>query len=144
MSKIIYLAGRSDMNTYSGGLGWREDVISELAPDGYSGFSPMERSEDALESHDSRGLWDIRYDTPLNNMAHVQRSDLLLCNLLGATEVSIETMIEYGWATSFGKPIVTISDSRGNIYEHPMIKELSRYRVETLDEAIGIIRMFVN
>ena len=76
----------------------------------------------------TRDMWDVR------------RSDAVLFNLLQSKKVSIGTMIEYGWASSFNKPIITVMEKQGNVHEHLMIRRLSGYRVETLEEGLEVIR----
>ena len=60
--------------------------------------------------------------------------------MLGAQKVSIGTMIEYGRASNPLRPIITVMEKQGNIHEHPMIRELTKYRVETLDEGLAVVR----
>ncbi|MFA5172811.1 MAG: hypothetical protein WC435_00185 [Candidatus Paceibacterota bacterium] len=69
----------------------------------------------------------------------VSRCDLFLANLLLSKEVSIGTMVEYGWADAFRKPIITLMKKDG-IYEHPFINELSGFIAEDIKEAVEIIK----
>lgn len=64
-----------------------------------------------------------------------QRVDLVIMNLLGATRVSIGSMIELGWADSVRTPIVVVMEPEGNPHEHMMVAELTGFRVTTLEEA---------
>lgn len=77
-------------------------------------------------------MWDVR------------RSDAILFNLLGAEKVSIGTMIEYGWASAFYKPIITVMENakgeKRNVHEHLIIRRLSGFRVETLDEGLAVVK----
>ena len=57
-----------------------------------------------------------------------------------ATEISIGTMIEYGWADAFRKPIITVMENEGNVHDHNFVKELSGFVVEELDEGIFIAK----
>ena len=70
--------------------------------------------------------------------------DLLLANLLGAKEVSKGTMIEYGWADAFRKPIITIIEREGNVHDHPIIRELTGFRVEDLEEGLEVARKILS
>jgi len=143
--KLVYLAGPIDGCTYSGCTDWREYAIKELKKDNITGLSPMRAKEflkehpklvDGISKHvlasdagiTTRDMWDVR------------RSDATLFNLLGAEKVSIGTMIEYGWASAFNKPFVTVMEKQGNIHEHAMIRRLSGYRVENLDEGLAVVR----
>jgi len=149
MSKLVYLAGPIDGCTYDGCTNWRDYTIKELAVNGITGLSPLrakeflkhytelvdEVSEHVLSSDSgltTRDMWDAR------------RSEAILFNLLDAKKVSIGTMIEYGWASAFNKPIVTVMEKKDgeskNVHEHPMIRRLSGYRVETLEEGLTVVR----
>lgn len=145
MSKLVYLAGPIDGCTYEGCTSWREYAINELRKDNITGLSPMRAKEflrehpklvDGISTHvlagdkglTTRDLWDV------------DRSDAILFFLLGAQKVSIGTMIEYGRASNPLRPIITVMEKQGNIHEHPMIRELTKYRVETLDEGLATIR----
>jgi nucleoside 2-deoxyribosyltransferase len=78
-----------------------------------------------------RGLTERdRYDST--------KSDLVVCNLLGAQRVSIGTMIELGWADANRVPVVLIMEKTGNIHEHPMVRQTTSFRVEDLVTARDI------
>lgn len=145
MNKLVYLAGPIVNCTYDDCTSWREYSVRELATYGITGLSPMMAKEflkehqkltDRISSHvlasDSgivaRDMWDVR------------RSDAILFNLFEAQKVSIGTMIEYGWASAFNKPIVTIIEKKGNVHEHLMVRRLSGFRVETLEEGLAVVR----
>ncbi len=149
MSKLVYLAGPIDGCTYETCTGWREYAIKELELDGITGLSPMRAKEflkehpkliDGISGHvltsdsgiTARDMWDVR------------RSDAILFNLLEAEKVSIGTMVEYGWASAFNKPIVTIIEREKNVHEHSMVRRLSGYRVETLEEGLSVVRALFN
>ena len=145
MSKLVYLAGPIDGCSYENCTSWREYAIEELSKDGITGLSPMRGKEflkgyskllDGGHSHvltldsgiTTRDMWDVR------------RSDTILFNLLNSEKASIGTMIEYGWASAFNKPIITVMEKNGNLHEHSMIRRLSGYRVETLEEGLLVVK----
>jgi hypothetical protein len=49
-------------------------------------------------------------------------------------------MVEYGWLDMKRIPIITVMEKEGNPHEHAFIRELSGYRVETLEEGLYIAR----
>ena len=149
MSKLVYLVGPIDGLNYERCAAWREYAIEELAKDGIIGLSPMRAKEflkhhpkmvDGVSDHilasdsglTSRDIWDVR------------RSDAILFNLLGAEKISIGTMIEYGWASAFDKPMIAVIEKKEkekkNVHEHPMIRRLTNYRVETLDDGLSVVK----
>ena len=92
--------------------------------DKYSPFSVMSSNRGIM----TRDRWD----------AH--RCGVLLVNLLGATRVSVGTMIEIGWADSVRTPIVGVMEPEGNPHEHGMVLEALGYRVPNMNEALHIIK----
>lgn len=113
MNKLIYLAGPIDGLSYERCTNWRRYVIKELAKDGIIGLSPM-RAKEFLKDYPK--IFDSTHDHVLTtdagittrDMWDVRRSDAILFNLVGAEKISIGTMIEYGWASAYNKPIITI------------------------------------
>lgn len=145
MTKLVYLAGPIDGCTYDGCTNWREYAIKELANDGIAGLSPM-RAKEFLKGHPrlvegiSQNVLVSDSGLTTRDMWDVRRSDAILFNLLNAEKVSTGTMVEYGWASAFDKPIVTVMEKEGNVHEHSMIRRLSGYRVETLEDGLTIVR----
>ncbi|MDE1849019.1 MAG: nucleoside 2-deoxyribosyltransferase [Nanoarchaeota archaeon] len=149
MDKLVYLAGPIDGETYNECTEWREYAIKELSYHGITGLSPM-RAKDFLKDHPlmREGISDSVLTTDgaitIRDMWDVRRCDAVLFNLLKAKKVSIGTMIEYGWASAFNKPIITMMETRDgitkNVHEHAMIRRLSAYRVNTLEEGLYVVK----
>jgi nucleoside 2-deoxyribosyltransferase len=145
----VYLAGPIAHLTYDEAQAWRNEAIAYLAEFGIEGRSPLRGKEflrsvgkigidtfnEALASDEGIVTRD-RYD--------VRTSDLMLVNLLGAHTVSSGTPAEYGWADAFGIPVITVIEREGSPYDHPFIRGLSGYRVETLEEGLDICRVILN
>lgn len=140
----VYLAGPIRGLNYTGAVDWRKYVAKRLAPEIIS-FSPM-RYKEYLASLVVLGETDE--DNPLTSQKgivsrdyfDVMRTSLMLVNLLGSTQVSIGTCVEFGFAHS--KPIgqvVTVME-KGNIHDHAFIREISNYIVSDLDQAIEMTR----
>ena len=66
--------------------------------------------------------------------------DLLLVDLTGASEVSIGTCIELGWADAFRKPIVLVMEPKGNVHDHPLVRSLCAFRVPNIEEGLQVVR----
>jgi nucleoside 2-deoxyribosyltransferase len=146
--KTIYLAGPITGCSYNGCTDWRDYSKKELAKYNLLGVSPMRAKEYlSLEKNISdeysavlscsRGIVTRdRFDT--------FSCDVMLANFLGAKKVSIGTILEYGWADSKRKPIITVIEKEGNPHDHAAIKELTGFRVESLDEGLFIARAILN
>jgi len=145
----VYLGGAISGLTYDQGQDWREFVVSLLAGRGIEGFSPL-RAKGYLRS---KGVIEQGYeDTPLStdhgittrDRWDVQTADAVLFNLLGAKRVSIGTMIEYGWADARRIPIITCIEPTGNIHDHPMLREITGFRVDNLQDAVELLDRILN
>ncbi|KPK54153.1 MAG: hypothetical protein AMS22_06220, partial [Thiotrichales bacterium SG8_50] len=71
------------------------------------------------------------------------RCDLLVVNFLGATKVSIGTVMEIAWADLKRIPIIVISED-DNIHNHGMISEATGFRVESVETALTVAEAILN
>ena len=112
---------------------------------GVTGLSPM-RAKKYLGKETS--LKDSYASHPLSTPKGIvtrdrwdaTRADIVLVNVLGATRVSIGTMMELGWADAYRVPIVLVMESSGNPHDHGMVREVAGFVVPTLDEALAIVK----
>lgn len=144
----VYLAGPITGLTYNGTTEWRDYAIKELGNSGVEGISPM-RGKDYLLHETSVS---DQYDETILSTQHAittrdrwdcTRSDVVLVNMLGAERVSIGTVMELGWADAARNPIVLVMEE-GNIHDHSMVREVSGFRVESLDEGIFVCKTILN
>jgi nucleoside 2-deoxyribosyltransferase len=142
---VIYLAGPIGGLTYNDAVNWRDQVTIELEPFGIECLSPM-RGKDYLRNESL--LKGTGYDDTLlsNNRAIVTRdrmdvtnSDAILMNLVGASKVSIGSMVELGWADSHRVPTIVVMD-RDNVHDHGFVYELASFIVDTMSDALTIIK----
>lgn len=149
----IYLAGPITGCTYQGCTSWREAFKEMLAkamagpdwrPEEVRCLSPM-RAKDYL---DQVGIINKDYPSvefgPLSCSRGIMtrdffdccRANILVTNLLGASVVSIGTVMEIAWAYQNNTPnIVIMEPDNKNLHEHPMIWEAIGFRVESLQQA---------
>lgn len=147
MKPTVYLSGPITGCTYEGCTDWRDFARQFLAEFGVDGLSPMRGKEflrgkgtitDGMQevisnfmSQDAAIVTRDRWDTT--------RCDFMLVNLLGAERVSIGTMIELGWADAARVPVVLVMEPSGNIHEHAFVRQLSGYRVDTLEAGLDLL-----
>lgn len=143
-----YLAGPITGLTYGQATDWRVYASDVLTGQGIEVLSPMRGKDFILKRIGAQEVLGQTYeDSPLStqrgivarDIFDVNCADIVLFNLLGADQVSIGTMVEYGWASAHRKIVVTVMEKSGNVHDHAFIRELSPYRVETLDEALDIV-----
>lgn len=146
--KTIYLAGPITGLGYDVCNDWRENAISELTGFGIIGFSPLRftnhlSNESAMPDGDETPL-GCQSGLTTRNRYDVINRDVFLANLLGAKKVSLGTMIEYGWADLASKPIITVIEPEGNPHDHAMVRELTGFRVESLEAGLYAARAILN
>ncbi len=140
----VYLAGPITGCTYNGCTDWRDYAKKKLAEGGLVGLDPM-RGKTFLEKETNVGN---NYAHPLGTPRGIMtrdhwdctRCDVLLVNLLGATRVSIGTVMEIAWAYDNQIPVILLIEPTGNPHDHAMIQEATGFRVSCLDEGIAIAR----
>ena len=146
--KTVYLAGPITGLNYKGAVDWRQHAITDLKKAGIKGLSPM-RGKDYLL--DAGTLTATGYDDKVLSSAKgittrdrfdCQRCDVMLLNLLGATRVSIGSMIEIGWADSVGTPIV-LAIEEGNPHIHAMVNHICGFVVPSLEEALTTVKIIL-
>ena len=144
MEKSVYLAGAIKGLTYKGCNDWREYAKQELAKHKIIGISPMR----AKEFLDTGKLLQENYDHVIasqegvvaRDRMDVRSCDVMLANLLGLEKITIGTMVEYGWADAYRKPVITVIEKTGNIHEHYFVRELTAFRVETLEKGLSVAK----
>jgi len=123
MSYHIYLAGPITGCTYEECVNWREDFL-KMMPKSIKCLSPM------------RG--EVQKDTDASIMARdffdCMRSDVIVFNFLGATRVSIGTVMEAAWGFMKQVLMVFSIEPKGNLHEHGMLRRCMGWRCETIEE----------
>ena len=143
MSKSVYLAGPIAGLTYEEASAWRNVAGAFLAKFGIYAYSPL-RGREFIDNNTTIGIGPYAYALAADagivarDRSDVMNCDLMLVNLLGATKVSCGTPVEYGWADANRKPIITIMEPMGNPYDHPFIRQLTGFHVETLEGGLAI------
>ena len=142
--KKIYLAGPISGLDWKQATEWRQYVEEELSDFGIECLSPL-RFKSFLSSETS-----IRDSYPDHALANtraiytrdrwdVSRSDVILVNFVGATKVSIGTVIEIAWADMLNKPIIYLAED-DNIHNHAMVMESIGFRAHTIEEAVDVAK----
>jgi hypothetical protein len=140
---LVYLAGPISGLTYDDGQTWREYVAANL-PKEIRAISPLRAKSQRLARV---GIINDSYeDNPLTSQNGITtrdrmdccRSNLVFANFLGAQKCSAGTPIEFGWADLLRIPIIMIMEKQGNPYDHPMMRSIAGWRVETVDGGIAL------
>ena len=143
----VYLAGPITGCTYEGCTSWREFAKQELAKNNIVGVDPM-RAKDYLASEKCIGN---DYDTPLSCARGIMtrdhwdciRCDILFVNLLGATKVSIGTVMEIAWAWDNDVPVVLVME-KNNIHSHAMLSEATGFQADSLEAGLELVKAILS
>ena len=68
-----------------------------------------------------------------------QNCDAIFVNLLGASTVSIGTVMEIAWGFAYRKPVVIAMEKEGNVHQHCMLNQSTPFISDTLDHAIHLL-----
>lgn len=141
----IYLAGPITGVTYNGCTEWRE-MLRDKMPRHIHTLSPM-RGKQHLKHKEVNGVIDDHYlDDALASVKgintrdfwDVQKCDIIFVNFLGATRVSIGTVMEIAWARAFNKPVICVMEA-DNIHNHSMLNYACGYIVHTMEEGLDVL-----
>jgi nucleoside 2-deoxyribosyltransferase len=138
---LLFLAGPLTGISYRASMAWRAYVAGKL-PSFITAYSALRgkdylASEEALkDSYEHYQLSSQKGITSRDRM-DVMRCDMLFVNFLGASAVSIGTVLEVGWADMLRKPMVIVMED-DNIHAHATLRQIANYITPDLDEAIKI------
>lgn len=143
MEKSVYLAGPIRGKSWEEATRRRVYAEERLRDLGIVVRSPL-RAKDYLKGETK--LKDAYEEHPLSSNKGITTRDrfdvmnatAILMDVAEATEVSIGTVIEAGWADAARKPIVLVT-STPNVHDHGMLDEIVGYKVYDLDDGIGLV-----
>lgn len=144
MRPKVYLAGPITGQSYDGATDWREQVKQHLEP-AIAAYSPMRSKQYLLQQTTVKDVYDeyilsSQRGIYTRDFHDCRTCDLIFVNLLGATKVSIGTVMEIAWASAFNKPIVLVMEKTNNVHEHAMIREACALRTDNLEDGLFITR----
>ena len=150
MKPRIYLAGPIGGLSYSEATDWRRLAVVDLTASGIDAFSPM-RAKDFLKGESNLTWMMDHWENPMATSKGIMsrdyndcvNADVLLVNLKGLTRASMGTVMEIAWAFHLKIPTVVVAEHDNIHVQHPMLVEAINFRVETLDEALKIVKHIV-
>ena len=145
--KKIYLAGPISGLTFDGALEWRDEFRRRIDPR-IDAFSPLRGKVYLTIRGPLEGSYD---DYPLSTDAGITArdrydcmgADLVVFYLLGATRISIGTMIEFGWCDAARNPAIVIMEKTGNVHDYPMVRQIAQFRTDTLTDAVSLANIIL-
>lgn len=144
MKQLVYLAGPITGTSYTDSTEWRLHTKNRLETESnIIGINPL-RSKDYLKEEKSirmsypEHIMSTSKSITVRDLNDVKRSDALLVNFIGATKISVGTLLEVGTAYALGIPIITVMKD-DCIHQHAMLNEMSSFVVNELDAGIDIL-----
>ena len=149
MDYKAYLAGPVTGLSYDTATAWRAYARKVLAYLNIDAMDPM-RGQEYLQG--SENMSDSYEGLAMSNQRAIMSksyndtitSNIVIVNFLGATRVSIGTVMEMAWAFEKKIPIICVIESEGNPHDHSMVREAMNFRVATVDEAIKVADVMLN
>jgi len=149
--KKLYLAGPISGCTFGECTDWRKE-FARFMPPAIDCLSPM-RSKEPLAP--GALILDHVYQDSVfgQDSAIMQRdhndcttADCVVANFLGATRVSIGTVMEAAWCYHRHIPLIAVLEDDGsNCHDnHCMMRRAIGFRVATLEQAVIVARSILN
>lgn len=153
----VYLSGPMTGVAYDEAETWRDQIQDvsrrklhrlDRDPGLVDFFSPL-RGEASLAETPIIGdeadyVFRRKEDMVIRDYWDTVNADIVIVNLLGATRVSIGTMIEVAWAWDHRIPMIFIMEDRGCLHDHPMVRAMRTFRVESFDAAVDALFVLLN
>ena len=139
----IYLAGPISGYSYNEIINYFERTASTFSENGFSVLHPMLakqalRNELELKPEGYGNPESTNHAIFERDKWMVQNSDIVFCNLLGSTRVSIGSVMELAWASYLGK-LTVVCMEQDNIHRHAFVLEAADAVFDNLDDAISYI-----
>lgn len=144
---LVYLAGPITGLSYTESTDWRSKITKKL-PKHVKAVSPLRgkeylKNEDNIKDSYERIALSSRKGITTRDRFDIMRCDLIFVNLLGATKVSIGTVMEIAWADILHKPIIVVMEEE-NIHNHAMLCEVAGFIVTDLDQALDLAKAILS
>ena len=148
MRPKVYLAGPIAGLTYDEGQDWRDYACAYLRKNFIYGFSPL-RGKNFLRAHGKITTEGFAHALATDqgimkrDSNDVRTADAVLVNYTEAKAISRGTDMEFAMAYAWNVPLVVACLYDSPLLNHPMIRACVDYRVDTLDEALDIVKTIV-
>ena len=148
MRPKVYLAGPIAGLTYDEGQDWRAYAQAVLGGAYINGFSPL-RGKAFLRDSGKIGTEGFKHALATDkgimkrDSNDVKTSAAILVNFTEAKTISRGTDMELAMAYILQVPVVVACPEDSFVLNHPMVRACIDYRVDTLDEALDIVKTIV-
>lgn len=140
---LVYGCGPISGCSYEECVDWRDATERRFAEHGVLFASPMRnksylRTMDSMPDQAKENLLSTARGIMTRDFYDCCRCDLLFANLLGATRVSIGSVMEIAWCWQRRIPVVLIMEKEGNLHQHAMIEQATGFWTDDLNHGIDI------
>lgn len=149
---VVYLSGPiTGLGYQEARYGWREAFANQMLP-GIKVLSPMRHEGHLAEIKEIAQTPETASDHFFSgsriivekDALDIERSDLMVVNLLGAKRVSIGTVMEIGIAYAVNKKIVLVMEDQGNVHEHPFVTVPAALRLNNMADAVYAVNSLLS
>jgi len=148
MRPAVYLAGPISGAVENDAVAWR-NVVRETLSSEIDTIDPLRMTTDFSRSYGTSDLVKA-----MDRMQHgrsavskmlfdLKRSDVVLANLTGASDISIGTVAELFLANNANIPTVVVKEQSGNVHDHAMLNAIISFSFVDLTDAIKCVRGLV-
>ena len=141
----VYLSGPMTGKTLEEASAWRDHATAVLASHGLRVLSPMRGKTMSLPKGEplkpgaSYKRASIRDEALFcRDRSDVKEADIVLCNLEGASAVSIGSVCEIIWANEFRRFLIVVLPKDG-VHDHAFVRTAASVVVRSLDEALECV-----
>lgn len=147
MSNLVYLAGPISGCSFTDCTDWRKYVMDNVSEYIHT-ISPLRGKEHLAKENKIADSYEKDYLASARGINcrdywDVQRCSIVFVNFLGATKVSIGTVMEIAWARAFNKPVICVMEE-DNVHQHSMLGFACGYIVPTLEIGLEILEALLS
>ena len=152
-TQIVYLVGPISGCSYGGCTEWRAGVKADLEKTGlYHCLTPMRGKQHLQDQTDLPAVIPghitrpgcSNHDILRRDFYDCQRADVVFCNLLGSTTVSIGSMWELAWSFANPNSFSVVILEPENIHAHAFLREGAGVIFPTLEEGVAYMEGVLN
>lgn len=142
MRGTVYLGGPITGQTWDEAAAWRAQAGHQLMRAGWKFLDPMRGEQEQFGFANDQALPSTfagDREAALRDLFDIDRCEVMLVNLEGASRISVGTMCELGYAYGKNKYTITVLPD-DNPHEHLFVHSLSSAVVPSLDAALDLLR----
>jgi len=144
----VYLAGPMHSLSYVDATTWRFQAAEALKAAGIDAYSPLRDKTFLAEESLIDSFAEPHTEHPLatsraiitRDFQDTTNADVVLINFKGSEVLSVGTVAEMAWCWDRKIPTVVVADVDDRHLQHPFVKEMTSFHVQTLEEGLALVK----